>query len=100
MKIVYDVIQTMTLEVFADKHNFVMEIRERHQSVGSSLRYIASFKHVEVGGNGFLRSAYGNGGTPEEAMRDYATKISEQFLVYKAYQKSRKEVQAPRLIGE
>ena len=49
--------------------------------------FYASLTHVEVKRGGILESTYGNGATPEEAIRDYYKQIVGKRLVYRAMNK-------------
>ncbi len=85
---------TMSLEQFADAHNLTMKVHER--SIVSGLpRYTASFEGVEVMENGILTSSYGNGSSPEEAIADYAERISGRRLAHNAYRSDRSNFEAP-----
>jgi len=99
MKIENHFVTEMTLEDFADEHGLVMEVHERggHQSMSLS-RFYAHFKSVEVSEGSVLKSAYGNGPTPEKAIANYTPEISERRLVVDAMTEGRKEIQAPRFI--
>lgn len=46
--------------------------------------FYTEFGYVEVKRGGILESTYGNGATPEEAMRDYYKKIVGKRLVFHA----------------
>ena len=46
--------------------------------------FYTDFGYVEVKRGGILESAYGNGATPEEAIRDYYKKIVGKRLVFHA----------------
>ena len=46
--------------------------------------FYSSFEYVEVKRGGILESTYGNGATPEEAMRDFYKKIVGKRLVFHA----------------
>jgi len=98
MKIKRENIPSMTIEQFADAHNLVMEVNERRRPEGDPSRYYAHFEHCEVGGDGFLRGAYGNGATPEDAITEYAAAISLKRLVVGAYTPERREIDVPRLL--
>jgi len=98
MKIKYEDIPSMTIEQFADVHNLVMEVHERRRPEGDPLRYYASFEHVEIGGDGFLRGEFGNGRTPDEAIANYAAVITLKHIVVEAYTPERREIDVPRLL--
>lgn len=97
MKLKIDCIPVMTIEEFADKNELVMEICERRVPEGDANRFYASFESCEVKGNGVLIGVHGDGSTHEEAIRDYACRISLTTIVMNAYAKDRKEIQVPRL---
>jgi len=102
MEIKYDKIQRMTISEFADMHDLNMVVRERHTGHGDNSlpRFYASFEHSEVSDRCMLIGKYGDGDTPEEAIKDYAKEISEKKLVLNAYRKNRVEIQVPCLLDE
>ena len=93
----------MTLEAFADQHGLVMVIEERAMDSwqhGRRLeRYMARFKGVEIGRDGILSGAYGNGHSEAEAIEDYRKQISLQLLIQDAWKDTRREIRAPRLVA-
>jgi hypothetical protein len=46
--------------------------------------FYASLEHVEVKDGCILKGTYGNGSTPEEAMRDYYKRVVGKQLVFHA----------------
>lgn len=88
-----------TLDAFADNHGLIMEVRERTLDRWARERniprFIASFKHAEVKGDGVLSSMYGDGDTPEVAITNYAQQIRGETLVINAYTQQRREVRCP-----
>lgn len=97
MEIVNKFIPEMTIGEFADQHNLVMEVSERRVPVDSPNRYYAHFKDAEISEGNFLRGAYGDGSTPEEAIDEYAKEISTKRLIVGAYSPHRSEYDVPRL---
>ena len=97
MKTIINRVLEMTLEEFAEKEGLTMEVNERSNAHPIAPFY-ASFRYVEVQLGCMLKHVTGNGSTPEEAIRDYAKRISQQPLVIDAYKKSRREINAPRII--
>lgn len=96
MKIVRNNFKRTTLEEFADQHELVMEISERDTVAYPSLpRYFACFQHCELKCDGMLIGAYGNGDTPEEAMKDYAKRISGKALAFFDPDQGRHDLQVP-----
>lgn len=96
MKIEYDTIPRMTIEEFADANGLVMEVHERRGWTGVG-RYYAKFTQVEVMEGGCLAGTFGDGLTPEEAIRAYAREISEKRIAYRAYHDDRKNIDVPVL---
>ena len=90
-------IPAMTLEEFAHKYGLEVAVGERAVPVGNKDRYWAHFDRVEVKEGGFLTSVSGNGATPEEAVADYAPKISLKTLVKDAYRDSRLVIHPTRI---
>jgi len=91
-----------SLEAFAKEHDLTMVIGERvPKDMGArwteDSRYYAQFEDCEVKKGVCLLSEYGNGGTPEEAMANYAQEISGALLVLNAFGPNRREIQAPIL---
>lgn len=102
MKIVMHEKERCSLEAFADKHGLTMEIHERTpMDMGSrwtpNCRYYASFEDCEVKDGSVLCGAFGDGATPDEAMAEYAARISGQRLVFNAMSRERREITAPLL---
>ena len=99
MQIVYFPIEDVELETFADKHGLVMDVNE--VEIRGARVWHARFRDVEAtagASGGLLESVYGSGGTPGEAIKDYANTISERNLIYMATSKTaRKAIRAPRL---
>lgn len=100
MKIRKELTPEMSIEQFADANDLEMVIHERSKKYCSSneMRFYARFDKAEIGGDGMLRGAYGNGSTPEKAIEEYAQVISEEFLIISANQSDRREIRVPRLI--
>lgn len=95
MEIKRFLIERVSIQEFADRNGLVMEIRER--PFKDLPRYYAAFAGVEVSEDGCLVGAHGNGDTEEQAMSNYAERISSTTLVVGAFTKDRREIQAPRL---
>lgn len=101
MKIIRNEIPRMTLQEFADKHDLTMVITERNPIMHHNLpSYYCRFQNCEIKENSTLSSVAGNGSTEADALADYAAKISGRYLVFNAYQDSRKEVQCPILVQQ
>ena len=95
MKIELHDLVRMTLVEFADRHDLVMEIHER-DGTSDLPRYFAHFKHVDIMDRGCLVGTFGDGNTPEDAMDDYATRISGKLIAINAFQTSeRREIYVP-----
>lgn len=88
--------ERMTIGQFADKHGLTMIVRERARFIcpDDRGRWIASFDKVESKDGCVLTGEYGNGATPDEAISDYARKITGKLLVYDACGENRKEFYA------
>jgi len=71
-----------------------MRVTERPKPYGLP-RWHASFQDVEIAEGGFLRSTFGDGETPEDAIAVYAREIEGRKLVYCAYRPERREFTAP-----
>lgn len=78
MKIETNYIEEMTIEEFAEKYDLTMEICERE--ITTLPRFYASFKGAWVSDGNFRTGAYGDGNTPEQAIKNYAIRISCQSL--------------------
>jgi hypothetical protein len=71
-----------------DEFNYPqLEIKMRMNWKEPESIFYASLEHVEVKDRGILKGTYGNGATPEEAMRNYYNKIVGERLVYRAMNK-------------
>lgn len=97
MKIVRETVPTCTIQEFADRHGLTMSIRERPGPLAHLGRLIAAFEKTDVLSGGMLVGAYGNGNTEEEAIADYARRISEQIIAVDALTPNRREIVVPRL---
>lgn len=104
MKIVIKQLAKCTIEDFADEHCLTMVVEEMSNLYAEKhyAKYLARFegaedkedKHSSV-----LCSTYGDGGTPDEAIKRYANKISGRVLVFNATSKeNRIEIQCPIFI--
>ena len=72
----------MTLQEFAYQHGLVMVIHERDEGRDDDLlRYYACFENSDVRGESVLIGEYGDGDTPEIAMKDYIKHINGKVLV-------------------
>jgi hypothetical protein len=99
LQIVIDRIPEQTIEAFGVAHNLVMEVKERSREVNAPDRFYAYFKSVEVSEGAFLRSTFGNGQTPEQAITNYAPEISMKRIVVDAMKTTRREINVPRLVA-
>jgi hypothetical protein len=84
-----------TLEEFADQHGLIMEVHERKYA--DLPQFYARFKNAEIKEDALLRGAFGDGSTPEAAIKNYAVEISGKLLVIDAYGKERREIRVPIL---
>jgi len=100
MKIINKAIPQMDIVQFADQHGLEMEIHERSRPIGDPARYYAHFRRADIKNGGVLIGAFGDGSTPEEAIKSYAQRIDMQTLVINAFTEKREEIQVPRLIHE
>lgn len=91
-------IPQITIEEFADKYDLTMEIHERPLPEGASARFYAHFKSCEIMDRGCLRGTFGDGATPEEAIKDYAASIRLCRIVIDARHPTRREIEVPRLV--
>lgn len=98
MKIQRGDVKNQCIEAFAEEHGLVMKISERKKPVGDPSRYYASFKSAEVKDGPVLIGKYGNGKTPEEAIKEYAKEIDMKILVIDAFGPGRREIDVPRLV--
>jgi hypothetical protein len=101
MQIIREDIPKITLQEFAEKHELTMVITERNLVMHPDLStYYCRFQNCEIKDGAALIGVSGNGKTEAEAFADYAAQISGRFLVFNAYQDSRKEIQCPILVKE
>jgi hypothetical protein len=104
MIVVIEQLAKCTIEDFADAHDLVMLVTERNvRRISSDKKYYARFdgaEDKEDSSSGTLESTYGNGGSPDEAIRNYAYKISGRVLIFNAAsKKDRLEIQCPIFIN-
>jgi len=92
MKIIRELQPRDTIEAFAEKHGLTMSVVEYSWGFG------ASFEHAETLSGSILTSEYGMGAIEDDAIADYARKISKKRLVINATGgESRREIQVPIL---
>lgn len=88
MKITINELKKQSLQDFADEHDLNIVVQERSEGLGYEYgervlrpQFYAQFKPmVEVCREKMLHSYYGDGITPEEAIKDYTEQISEKEL--------------------
>jgi hypothetical protein len=103
MEIKLTLLDRCDLVEFADKNKLVMEVHERVPAdMGTrwveNYRYFAHFSHCEVKEGMILSGTFGDGATPEEAIREYTQSISGKLLVIDAMDREkRREIRAPIL---
>lgn len=98
MKIVIHEKRRDTLGDLADKHGLIMEVHERSPRHLHLPRFYAHFKSCEIKDGKILKSVYGDGATPSDAISQYAYLISDSLLVIDAMSKAdRREIYAPVL---
>lgn len=100
MQVVSTLIPTGTLAEFAEANELVMSVVERSLPVGDPYRFYAKFDNTEVSEGAVLNSDYGNGATPEEAVADYARRISLRVLVVNAGRENRRTLNVWRLVEQ
>lgn len=88
-----------SIQVFGERNNLVMTIRERTTHKDPNMRFFACFDRTEVKEGCCLSGIFGNGSTPEAAVAQYARRISSQELVVDAFRK-RREIFAPILSSD
>lgn len=96
MKVEIHKLEKESIGKFADRHELVIEVRERDKSFWPA-RYYASFKRTEIKNGAMLTGVYGNGSTPSKAIRDYAERISRRLIVVDAMSENRREIWVPVL---
>lgn len=87
---------TQSLDDFAAEHNLELVVRERHLHDNDS-RYYAQFKNTEVKDGSVLVSTFGNGRTPDAAVREYARLISGKLLVVNVFRPNGQDIPVPQL---
>lgn len=96
MKIERYLVNTKTIEEFAEENDLTMVITERDMPMELG-RYYAAFKNAEVKDGVLLRSEYGDGDSERAAIERYAATISGRTLVLNAYTDDRRTIRVPRL---
>lgn len=80
---------------------YELEVNERLISSASKAdlhKFYVSFKKGEVMQGGCLISSSGSGNTIDEALQDYAKKISFTRMAFGAYTNNREEISFPKLV--
>jgi hypothetical protein len=86
------------LEDYLDTLNVDFELR-RYPNQNN--RWTASFDYCEIKEGAVLRSAYGNGSTPETAIKDYIREIRGHKIVFHAMdEKMRREYVVPTTLAD
>jgi hypothetical protein len=84
----------MNILDFADLINKQIIIRYYYNQ---NKRFTAEFSNSEIKEGNLLIGTYGNGSTPEEAIKNYCEKISNKLIVFNAMSKVREEYQLKEL---
>lgn len=89
----------MDLQTFAEAHGLEIEVKLRPKQFrrGSGDRFYASIPNAEVLDGSVLVGAFGNGDTEEEAIANYARRISERRIALDALRPGRRELTVPQL---
>jgi hypothetical protein len=82
------------LQDFADQHGLTMRVTE-YASPPREYRYCARFVGADISEGCVLIGATGNSHTEDEAIADYAKRISFVTLVIDASTSSRREIATP-----
>lgn len=103
MKVIIKQLAKCTIEDFADAHDLTMIVTERNvRGISSDKKYYSHFDGAEDKedfSSPTLESSYGNGSSPDEAIKNYAYKISGRVLIFNAAsKKDRLEIQCPIFI--
>ena len=98
MRIRRELVPESSVEAFAGENWLEMVVTERKMDAWQRRRglkrFIARFADAEVSEGGLLRGEYGTGDTEQEAILDYARRISCERLIVGA---ARREIEVPRL---
>jgi hypothetical protein len=86
--------QPETIQQFHTRYSIELEV------TGCSRGYLARLPRAEVADRQFLRSATGDGPTPEDALADLARRISGKRLIVDAGSGSRRTIEVPQLTVE
>jgi hypothetical protein len=91
--------EPMTLERFADLHGFDVVVQERDPKyfTGGSRWFAVFYPSVEEKFDGILRGTFGQGCTPDEAVKEWAEEISGKLIVVDAMKPTRREIKVPKL---
>lgn len=83
-----------TFDQFLARYGLTVTVGER--SARSDLpRFFASIRSLEVKDGTCLKSTFGQGATPEDALMDYQRCLLGERLVLNAYGTDRVEIEAP-----
>lgn len=83
-----------SLRSFALRNNLQISVKATFNPETKEFSWKCQFKGVEVDQGGFLKSEFGVGLNPDEAMSNYASIISCKDLVYHAYSKDKRKIHA------
>lgn len=89
----------MNIYDFADTMNLTIEVRRRVNWNDMSSQWYAKFESVDVKRDIFLVGTFGNGATPEQAIRNYLDEIrGKQVVQYAGSKEMRREFVIPERI--
>ena len=89
----------LSIQEFAERYDLTMQINERakpYPNNNKKYRFYAKFNHIEILDGNMLKSFYGNGENPRDAILNYIVEIVGQKAIYKAGSEERKEIQIPK----
>lgn len=87
----------MRLEDYLDILNVDFELRRYPNQKN---RWTARFDNCEIKEGGCLRSGYGNGSSPDEAIADYVRELRGKLIVFNAMdEKRRREYVVPEQLA-
>jgi len=90
----------MSILDYIDTLNLNLKVNCRISPDSPSSRFYASIDGIGIMKDGMLRGTFGNGETPEAAIKDYCKEITGEKIAIGAYTANRKEMIVPYLTYE
>lgn len=93
-----NLIEQKEITEFEKELGYELEVNERPFKANPDRRFSVSFPRGEIMQNCALLSRFGYGATIDEALKDYAAKISGNRMAFDTFTPDRKEFDLPGLV--